>query len=431
MASRVFIGIDLGTSGLRACAINAEGRQIAIASRALAPPIIVGNAIEQDPGLWWTALLQVLSEVLQQIDPTHVQAICVDGTSGTLLVTDARGTPLAPALMYNDSRARDEAHRIGQIAPDDSAVHGATSGLAKLLYLQKHYPQACHALHQADWIAGKLCNRFDFSDANNALKTGYDVIQNQWPAWLDNLGVNRNWLPEVFAPGSCIANISPHWAHHFHLPNHTKIIAGTTDSMAAFMATGAVLPGEAVTSLGSTLVIKIMTEQPIFAPKLGVYSHRLGKYWLAGGASNSGGAVLRHYFTDTQMQAMSRSIKPEQPTGLDYYPLLRPGERFPVNDANLQPRLTPRPEQDVIFFQAMLEAMASIENQGYSLLQQLGAAKLRKVITTGGGSCNSAWSQIRQQKLNVPVYTAKQTDACYGSALLAFQNIDNTAQYDT
>ncbi|HEX5635930.1 MAG TPA: FGGY-family carbohydrate kinase, partial [Gammaproteobacteria bacterium] len=329
--------------------------------------------------------------------------------------------PLAPALMYNDSRGVDEASRIARYAPTESAAQGASSGLAKLLYLQSQQPQARHALHQADWIAGKLCHRFDASDANNALKTGYDVINNEWPSWLDKLGVNRSILPQVYPPGRCIGTINKHWSAHFKLPASTRIMAGTTDSIAAFIATGASLPGEAVTSLGSTLVLKIISERPIFAPQFGIYSHRLGNLWLAGGASNSGGAVLRQFFTDEQMHTMTPLLTPEQPTELGYYPLPATGERFPINDAALQPRLSPRPANDALFFQGMLEAMARIEHDGYKKLHQLGAPALRHVKTAGGGSCNPAWTKIRQQELGVEVVTANHTEACYGSALLAQQ----------
>lgn len=70
-----------------------------------------------------------------------------------------------------------------------------------------------------------------------------------------------------------------------------------------------------------------------------------------GGASNTGGAVLRQYFTNDQLQQLSQRIDPDQPSGLDYYPLVNPGERFPVNDPALQPRLEPRPEDDALFLQ--------------------------------------------------------------------------------
>ena len=420
-----YIGIDLGTSGVRACAIDDQAQPIAEARTTLDSVASNGSAIEQDPQLWWQGVDTVLKALLQKIDPARVRALSVNGTSGTLLLTDAAGTPLTPALMYNDSRASAEAQRIQQIAPRESAAHGATSGLAKLLYLQARYPQARHALHQADWIAGNLCKRFDFTDANNALKTGYDVIHDAWPEWLNDLGVQRHLLPQVFPPGYCVGQLSAHWAQHFNLPMQTRIIAGTTDSIAAFIATGATQPGDAVTSLGSTLVLKIISDTPIFAPEFGIYSHRLGNHWLAGGASNSGGAVLRQFFSDAQMQQLTPLLKPQQPTGLNYYPLPRPGERFPLNDATLQPRLTPRPNNDAVFFQGLLEAMAAIEQQGYARLQQLGCNPLRQVITAGGGSRNSAWRELRQQQLNVPVSTAAHSEASYGSALLALRGSTN------
>lgn len=419
-----FLGIDLGTSGVRACVIDEHSQLMAQASRSFPAAISDGPAIEQDPRIWWTGVEQVLGDVLARIDPASLQAICVDGTSGTLLVTDAAGTPLAPALMYNDSRAVSQAQGIADMAPPESAARGATSGLAKLMYLQSHYPQACHALHQADWIAGTLCNRFDVSDANNALKTGYDVINNAWPSWLHSLGVKTSLLPTVYLPGTVIGNISERWSRYFTIPATTRIVAGTTDSIAACIATGASQAGEAVTSLGSTLVLKIISERPVFAPQFGIYSHRLGNLWLAGGASNSGGAVLRHYFSDEQMQAMTAQLSPEQPTELDYYPLPGPGERFPCNDASLLPRLTPRPENDVVFFQGMLEAMARIEFEGYKKLHQLGAPAPHRIITAGGGSRNPAWTQIRRHILGVDVVTATNTEACYGSALLARQGYD-------
>lgn len=73
--------------------------------------------------------------------------------------------------------------------------------------------------------------------------------------------------------------------------------------------------------------------------------------WLVGGASNTGGAVLRQLFTDSELQRLTARIDPSCPSGLDYYPLTVPGERFPVNDPTLQPRMTPRPDDDALFLQ--------------------------------------------------------------------------------
>ncbi len=415
----IFIGIDLGTSGVRACAIDDQEQILGQSSHSLDAPITDGPAITQDANLWWQALQQALQALLKQIDQKSVKAIAIDGTSGTVLVTDDRGTPLGPALMYNDGQCVEEAQQIKQVAPNNCAAHGVSSGLAKLLHLQAKYPQATHMLHQADWIAAKFTGNYQNSDENNALKTGYDPIKQQWPDWLDQLNVNRQLLPNVMAPGTSIGKITESIAQLFNLNANVQIVAGTTDSIAAFIATGVKQPGEAVTSLGSTLVLKIISEKPVYSAEYGIYSHKLGDYWLAGGASNSGGAVLKQFFTDEQLEEMSAKLKPENPTGLDYYPLTKTGERFPVNDATLKPKLDPRPDEDVEFFQGIIESISRIELDGYKKLHELGAPYPVSVQTAGGGSKNKAWTTIRLHHLNVPVYRAPQTEACYGSALLA------------
>lgn len=354
----ITIGIDIGTSGCRACAIDDDQNILSTCCRDLASAIINGNAIEQDAELWWQAVAQLLNDLCQQIDCQQVAAIAIDGTSGTLLVTDNHGTPLGPAMMYNDSRAIEQARRIQQHAPESSAVHGPSSGLAKLLYLLEKHPETKHALHQADWIAGHLSGDFTVTDANNALKTGFNPLEDCWPDWLDRLDINRDVLPRVVTPGTVTGTISKAMSQRFNLPVDTKIVAGTTDSIAAFIATGASQPGEAVTSLGSTLVLKIISDTPIFNSNYGIYSHKLGKHWLAGGASNSGGAVLKQFFSSEQLHRMTPLLKPEKITGLDYYPLTQAGERFPDNNPLLPPVLEPRPDDDVTFFRAYSKASA-------------------------------------------------------------------------
>lgn len=415
----LYIGIDLGTSACRACAITATGDIAGQSAASLPATRRQGALVEQDPHVWWQALCVALQELLARIEPAKVRAIAVDGTSGTLLVTDRNGNPLAPALMYNDARSVAQAAEIARYAPPASAAHGATSGLAKLLYLQAHYPAARHALNQADWINGKLTGTYGVSDEHNCLKLGYDTLQGCWPDWLAHLQVRRDLLPEVVPAGTPLATLSATMAQAFNLPGHTRIIAGTTDSTAAFIATGARQTGEAVTSLGSTLVMKVITEQPLFAPHYGIYSHRFANFWLAGGGSNSGGAVLRHYFSTQQLNLMTPLLQPERLTGLDYYPLLVAGERFPVNDPLLEPRLTPRPADDVIFFQGLLEGMARIEQRGYQTLARCGAPYPASVRSAGGGAFNEAWKKIRERLVQAPMIDALHTEAAYGAALLA------------
>jgi sugar (pentulose or hexulose) kinase len=418
MAQDLFLGIDLGTGGVRACAIDGRARIVGIATTALPSPHQAGDAIDQEPELWWNAVAETIGKL--ELDRAAIQRIAVDGTSGTLLLTDGGGVPLTPGLMYNDARAGAEATRIGAIAPAESGAHGRSSALAKLLHLLgRGADKAKHALHQADWIAGRLTGRFDGSDENNALKLGYDPVTRRWPDWLDRLDVPRALLPQVRVAGAEIGPIEPQMARQLGLAPTTRIHAGTTDGVAAFIATRASEPGDAVSSLGTTLVVKLLADKPVFAAHQGIYSHRLGDRWLAGGASNTGGAALLAHFSAPELEAMTPKLRPAQPTGLDYYPLPKPGERFPIADPNLPPRVAPRPDDDVTFFQGLLEGVAAVEAMAYRRLGELGAPGLRRVISIGGGARNAAWSEIRQRLLGVAVTVAEQTEASYGTALLA------------
>ncbi len=417
----LFVGIDLGTSGCRALAIDQDLRPIAAGTVSLSTPPRRDVCNEQDAETWWDTVDKVMTQLTGQIDPAAIDAIAVDGTSGSIVLCDTQGTPVMPALLYNDARARDEADRIAAVAPSTNGAHGASSGLAKLLYLQAQPASrsARHVHNQAEWIAARFTARYGVGDENNCLKLGYDVVERRWPEWLDALEVKRSWLPQVVTPGTLLGTVNPDVGRRFGLAPHCRIVAGTTDSIAGFLATGANQPGAAVTSLGSTLVIKILSRQALFASKYGIYSHRLGNWWLTGGASNSGGAVLRQYFQQAELDTLTPQLNPDQPTGLDYYPLLSRGERFPINDPQLPPRLSPRPSHSLQFFQGMLEGMARIEAAGYRRLAAMGAPVPSSIRTVGGGAVNAAWTRIRARELKVPMIAPQHTEAAYGAALLA------------
>jgi sugar (pentulose or hexulose) kinase len=417
---QIFVGLDLGTSGCRACALDARLNILAEQRLSWRPPQSGDGLCEEpDPRHWWQAVVQLLTRIGAELGGRPVAGLAVDGTSATMLRVSPDGEPLGPALMYNARRAQAEAERIALVAPPDSACRGPSSGLAKLLHLEAGTGSVGRTLAQADWVAGRLLGRLGVSDANNALKLGFDAQTGRWPGWLTELGVTRAVLPQVHPAGAAMGEMASDIARLIGWPAGTRIVAGTTDSVAGSLASGIAHPGEAVTALGSTLVLKIVSPRPVFSAPHGVYSHRVAGLWLAGGASNSGGAVLAGYFSPQRIDALSRQLVPERPTGLDLYPLANPGERFPYNDPAFAPRLEPRPRDDRVFFQAMLEGMARIERDGYALLARLGAPEAVSVRSTGGGAANEGWRRIREHTLGVPVLSARWSEACYGAALLA------------
>jgi D-ribulokinase len=403
----LFLGIDFGTSGARAIAINSNSEIVA--------QISVGASQQWDQMLW--QLLEGLSIEVR----SRLSRIAINGTSSTVLLCDRAGIPITEPLIYNDARGASVLDEIRSIAPEQHTVISATSSLAKLLWWRSNYQDFLNVryfLHQADWLAFQLHGQLGISDYHNSLKLGYDVERLEYPDWLPL----QELLPIVLEPGSAIAPIQSAIAQRYSIPSTCQICAGTTDSIAAFIASEAKESGDAVTSLGSTLVLKLLSDARIDQADFGIYSHRYRDRWLVGGASNTGGAVLQHFFTSEELREFSDRIPPHE-SPLDYYPLLQPGDRFPINDPTLAPRLEPRPIDRVEFLHGLLESMARIEAQGYQLLKSFGATPLKRVLTAGGGARNMTWIAIRQHQLGVSVQSAIQTEAAYGTALLAMRGL--------
>ncbi len=420
MTSAYFIGIDVGTSGVRAVIIDTKGNVVKTAKSLMS----AHGDNRRDPMVWWAATDDVLKRLNIDVD---IKAVCIDATSGTVLPIERDGTPIADALMYNDS-IDDNAiiGRISEVAPATSAVHGSSSALARAVSLQVG-GRPYRIIHQADWIAGMLCGQFDISDESNSLKTGYDPVARCWPAWLAEAGLEPQLLPQVIPAGTPHRQIQSSVAKKYKLATDAVLVAGVTDGCASFLATGAAETGDCVTALGSTITMKMLCDQPLFEPNYGVYSHRIGDRWLAGGASNSGGNVLAHFFSDEKIVQLSSAIDPTAAVSHDYYPLLSPGERFPHNDAQWQGCITPRPEADEDFLHCLLAGMADIEALGYQRLRELGAPAIRSMRTVGGGAANDVWSEIRKQTLSARFAPSLSTEAAVGAALLARDAISTSA----
>lgn len=417
-----YLGIDIGTSGIRAIQIDPGGQILASARATFPGSQLSDGMLCQQPDDWWRGVLNCLQQLAEKTPGLgSVQALAIDGTSGTTLLTDAQNQPLSPALMYNDVRPESLGAELTELAPGIPAG-SRSSSLAKAVWLQRSETPAGEYFiqQQADWILAKFRGTPGFSDWNNALKLGFDTELLSWPDWLNTVIPANGHLPAVHRPGKTVATIAPAIARQTGLPPTTRLHAGTTDSIAAFLASGASQPGDAATSLGSTLVLKLCTQRPVTSAVYGIYSHRLDETrWLAGGASNTGGAVLKNEFSNDELNTLSAEMDTDNGTGLDYYPLPAPGERFPFPDADKQPVMTPKPANQVTYLQAIFEGIARIEKQGYDLLEELSSEKVRSVRSCGGGAANPAWTSIRQRILQRPLIDAAQTEAAYGSALLA------------
>ena len=417
----MYLGIDFGTSGVRASIINSEKKEIYNCQVPIPLPLEQNNIISQDPKIWWDAFLELCNNLKENFDVKKILKISVNGTSGTILLTDYQGMPLSNAIMYNDTSAIEESKLVEKISDNHPIVSSSSNALVRALKLIKEKKQDIQTykiLHQADWIAGKIINEFNYSDDNNSLKLGYDCLNQKWPNWITNLPIDPASLPKILTPGTTLNVLQNSELLNLGFNNKTEVVAGTTDSIAAFLATGANEIGQAVTSIGSSLVVKYISDKPIFNKEYGIYSHKLANKWLAGGASNVGGNILRHLFKD-KINSLSKSINPSHLTGFNYYPLMKSGERFPYNDPNKKAILEPRPESEIIFFQAVLEGISNVEKLCYERLKEIGGGYPKEIFTVGGGANNTNWNKIRSKILNIDLASPLSTQASFGSALIA------------
>ena len=418
---RLSLGIDIGTSGIRTAIIDMSGEPISM---------MRVNHRKQNPDFikasyWWSSVRDCIRMQLEHLEkinisPKKISHIAVDGTSGSMVLTDSNLTPVTRALMYNSKGFEAEASIIEKFAPSTHITRGSSSALGRAMRLisEDKLNRSNYLLHQADFIACNLLGRGGFSDHNNALKLGYDPELNSWPNWIQNV-IDKSLLPDVRPVGSLLGKISLEVADSLGLPKTAQIYAGTTDSIAAFFATAPLKNGNAVTSLGSTLAIKVLSKTRIDDPEIGLYSHRIGDAWLVGGASNTGGAVLANFFTQDELKNLSNNIDTSTHTGLNYYPLLNKGERFPINNPNLEPQMSPRPTSKTVFLKAIFEGIADIEAKCYESIKLRGGQFPDKIYTAGGGAKNQTFTNIRANCLGVKLSQAQRSEAAIGVARIA------------
>ena len=404
-----YLGIDLGTGGIRMLAVAADGQVLAAADQALSRvnTAFTDGHSEQDPGEWMEALDQSFARLFRELR-NPIDAIAVTSTSGTVLPTDESGWPLAPAIMHNDVRAREEAAKLGM---------SPTFSLPKISWMQRHLtlPENARFLHATDFVnfyLGGPCP----TDFTNAMKSGVDLDTLDWPP---NLPA-RELLPAVVRPGTRIGQLLAAHVDRWGLPRAPLICAGATDSNAGFYASGASRLGDWSTTIGTTLAIKGICEDRIDDPEGRIYCHRHPDLaWLPGGACNAGGEILRKHFPDADFAELNRLAAEYGPSDHIVYPLARKGERLPIVNPEAEGFVEGDLDDRIGLYGGCLQGVAFTERWIYELLAELGADTSGCVATTGGGARSDYWLQLRADILQREVIVPAQPECAFGAAILA------------
>ena len=425
----VWLGIDLGTQSVRVLALSGTG-VIAGTGAAKLTSHREGPRHEQEPEEWWSAVGLAARAAVAGIALAAIRGLAVDGTSGTILLTDRHGDPLTPGLMYDDTRATGEATLVNRAGERTWAALGyhrmqAAWALPKLLWLLRAQPELLsphtRLAHQTDFINRRFVGRPVVTDTSNALKTGCNLLDETWPHEVFSaLGVPPSFLPPLARAGTPIGSVCAAAAAQTGIPEGTPVFAGMTDGCAAQIGAGALRPGSWNSVLGTTLVLKGVTPVLIKDPQGVVYSHRSPDgHWLPGGASSTGGGVLAKVFPDRDLEALSAQAMAREPSKVVAYPLAARGERFPFHAPEAEGFLLGEVTDEVDHFAALVQGVAFMERLCFDYLDLLGAPLGGELRLTGGGAKNRAWCQLRADVLGRPVTIPENAEPAAGMAVLA------------
>lgn len=425
----VSVGIDIATAGVRAIAVDPHGTVLAAESAPLPAPVRDDSGrSEQDAAAWWPATADVLRKVTATLPRggSEVSAVAVSATSGTIVAVDAHGRPASPALMYDDRRAAAHNARAGELGAARwqrlAVTVSPTAALGRIAWLRANTPQAAGIRHTPEMVCAALTGHPVAADSSHALKSGYDALRGEWPMEVfDALDVPASWLPEVLRPTTVLGHVNERAAERTGLRAGTAVVAGMTDGCTAQLACGAVEPGQFVGILGTTYVLKGVSQELATDPTGAVYSHRHPSgAWLPGGASNTGGEAL----ADTaDPAALDEAAAAHGPAGCVAYPLRRGGERFPFVAPDARGFFDRDPVDEVAAHRARLEGVAFLENLALDHLRRLGVElgidSGAPLLAAGGGNRSALWTRIRATVTGAGLLLRPNAESGYGAALLA------------
>ena len=391
----VFLGIDCATQSSRSVLIDNDGAIYSRHSIDLAPVQRGADGrLTQDPQSWLTAIDGHFAFARTEAKKQNlvIAGASISATSGTFVLTDNSGKPIADAAMYNDGRAANPLARAEKIIGEIGAG----------TYLFAHTPEYIVA-----HLTGQPLNAVA-TDWSHAMKTGVDLHTKDWGASASDTAKRKSIsLPTVVAPGSLLGRTRD---------GDIPLYAGMTDGCTAQISVGATSMGSAVSTLGTTLVLKVVGDKEIAGP--GFYSHLLPKErWLGGAASNLGGISFEKY--QSEIKSWDQKASEYGPASFAIYPLVGTGERFPVANKEMKCVATGTPINEADEYRAILEGIAFAERYSFEILESAGAHITGAIYSAGGGSRSAIWSQIRATVMNRPIATVKDSGSDLGAAMIA------------
>ena len=443
------IGIDVGTSSVKALLVSSNGEVLKVSSPEY--PFQTPKALwaETDPEVWWTATQQAIHNLLEGVDPKSIKVVGLTGQMHGLVLLDAEGQVLRPCIMWNDQRSHAECEEISNLVGPSKVLeitgNPVLAGFTapKIRWVEKNEPeifsQISKVLLPKDFIRYKLSGEF-FSDVSDASGTSMlDVGKRKWSdEILDSLGWNKDWLPEVTESTVLSSSISSLGSDATGLLEGTPIAAGGGDCAAQAVGSAIVREGKVSVTLGTSGVVFAQSDEYRVEPdgKLHAFCHAVpGKWHLMGVMLSAAGSFqwYKNTFGDfeskieekegidayEQLTKGAESVTPGS-NGLFFLPYLS-GERTPYPDPHAKGcfiglSLIHKKEH---LSRSVLEGVSFGLNDSLQLMKSLGINP-SEVQLSGGGTKSGLWKQMLADVFALPCTMVNAREgAAYGAALLA------------
>lgn len=444
-----YIGIDIGTSSVKALLINSSGRVVKTAVPEYSFQTPKPLWAESDPRDWWVATQQAIKELLLNIQSNEIAGIGLTGQMHGMVAMNKEGAVLRPCIMWNDQRSHLECdeitERVGQkkilSITGNPVLPGFTA--PKILWTQKNEPDLFALIDKVvlpkDFIRYKLTGSF-FSDVSDASGTSLlDVGKRAWSQEMfDSMGWPISWMPEVTESTEVSAKISTEAAILTGLLEGTPVVAGGGDCAAQAVGSGIVEEGKVSVTLGTSGVVFAQSDEYRIEPngKLHAFCHAVPGKWHVMGVMLSAAGSFQWYKNQFGMEEQ----RIEKEGGANAYETLTEDAKQVIAGSEglfflpyLSGERTPHPDpyargcfigmslrhQKKHHTRAVLEGVSYGLNDSLSLMKELGI-KPNEIILSGGGSRSALWKQMLADIFATPCAMVNALEgAAYGAAILA------------
>ena len=438
---RLFLGVDVSTTGAKALLIDEKGAVAASATTPLTLQTPKPLWSEQDPHAWWTGTAASIRKALAEAGARgeQVAAVGLTGQMHGLVLLDEKREVLRPAILWNDQRTGAECaeieKRFGRVELIREVGNVALTGFTapKILWVRNHEPEvyakARLVLLPKDYVRLRLTGVPAMDKADGSGTILFELKARAWSKRaLEALEIPAEWLPPTFEGPETTGTITAEAAAETGLAAGTPVMAGGGDQAAGAVGTGAVRPGVVSLTLGTSGVVFATTDTPLVEPegRLHAFCHAVPGKWHFMGVTLSAAGSLQWYrdtlaakesFADLVAEA---ERAPAGSEGLLFLPYLS-GERTPYPDPLARGSfvgLTVRHTRAHLT-RAVLEGVAFSMKDCFGLLQSAGLGSVKEVRIAGGGAKGALWRQIVASALGLPMLTVNSTEgAAYGAALL-------------